>query len=48
MIAPTERQQIIDALRAGAAEIAAVTRDPSFIHGPARLRQQRRTARLLP
>jgi DNA-binding IclR family transcriptional regulator len=34
MIAPSERQQIIDALRAGAAEIAAVTRDPSFIHEP--------------
>jgi DNA-binding IclR family transcriptional regulator len=34
MIAPPERQQIIDALRAGAAEIAAVTRDPGFIHEP--------------
>jgi DNA-binding IclR family transcriptional regulator len=32
MIAPAERQSIIDALCAGAAEIAAITRDPMFIH----------------
>lgn len=32
MIAPAERQSIIDTLRAGAAEIAAITRDPMFIH----------------
>jgi DNA-binding IclR family transcriptional regulator len=34
VIAPPERQSIIDALRAGAAEIAAITRDPMFIHEP--------------
>jgi DNA-binding IclR family transcriptional regulator len=34
MIAPPERQSIIDALRAGAAEIAVITRDPMFIHEP--------------
>lgn len=34
MIAPPERQSIIDALRAGAAEIAVITRDPLFIHEP--------------
>jgi DNA-binding IclR family transcriptional regulator len=34
MIAPPERQSIIDALRAGAAEIASITRDPMFIHEP--------------
>jgi len=31
MIAPAERQSIIDALRDGAAEIAAITRDPMFL-----------------
>jgi DNA-binding IclR family transcriptional regulator len=33
MIAPSERQSIIDALRGGAAEIAALTRDPLFADG---------------
>jgi DNA-binding IclR family transcriptional regulator len=36
MIAPPERQSIIDALRAGAAEIAVITRDPMFNHEPSR------------
>ncbi|WP_342359649.1 IclR family transcriptional regulator [Terrarubrum flagellatum] len=34
MITAEERRTIIGALRAGAAEIAAITRDPLFVHDP--------------
>ena len=48
MIAPPERQSIIDALRAGAAEIAVITRDPMFIHEPGKSAPEAQDGRTLP
>jgi DNA-binding IclR family transcriptional regulator len=48
MIAPPERQSIIDALRAGAAEIAAITRDPMFIHEPGESAPEAQDGQALP
>jgi DNA-binding IclR family transcriptional regulator len=48
MIAPPERQSIIDALRAGAAEIAAITRDPTFIHEPGESAPEAQDGQALP
>lgn len=48
MIAPHERQQIIDALHAGAAEIAVITRDPIFIHEQAPSAPEAQDGRALP
>ena len=48
MIAPPERQSIIDALRAGAAEIAVITRDPMFIHEPGKSAPEAQDGQTLP
>ncbi len=48
MIAPPERQSIIDALRAGAAEIAVITRDPMFIHEPGKSAPEAQDGQALP
>ena len=48
MIAPPERQSIIDALRAGAAEIAVITRDPMFIHEPGKSAPEAQDSQTLP
>jgi hypothetical protein len=48
MIAPPERQSIIDALRAGAAEIAVITRDPVFIHKPGESAPEAQDGQALP
>ena len=48
MITPPERQSIIDALRAGAAEIAVITRDPMFIPEPGESAPEAQDGQTLP